>query len=379
MDFRISEEQELMVEAIRDAMTRENLEPYFLECDRNHEFPQKWWDIISDLGLHSMFIPEEYGGDGEGAVSMFLAMEEMGRLGAPIYLFWEHVKVDDLQTDGTQEQIDKFMPLFLEGKSAFSQGYSEPSAGTDLSSNSIQTTYTLKEDGNYSINGHKHFISGATNSDYCMTLAKNSENPEELTLFFVPTKVEGARVEPMEKMGLNMEDVCDVWFDDVVVSEAAIFGGIGNGLTAASSALDYERLVDAFNAYGQALCAYEDACRYANQRLVQGRPITSRQLIRNHIMQMAMRIYTMRDLCLHFAWNKDQGILKREEASLAKQYCSEAANEVVDHAMQVLAGIGYCGSRVSRIYRDLRITRISGGTGEIQTLIATKQILRQYE
>jgi len=82
---------------------------------------------------------------------------------------------------------------------------------------------------------------------------------------------------------------------------------------------------------------------------------------------------------LHFAWNKDQGILKREEASLAKQYCSEAANEVVDHAMQVLAGIGYCGSRVSRIYRDLRITRISGGTGEIQTLIATKQILRQYE
>ncbi|MEG0764994.1 MAG: acyl-CoA dehydrogenase family protein, partial [Pseudoflavonifractor sp.] len=88
--------------------------------------------------------------------------------------------------------------------------------------------------------------------------------------------------------------------------------------------------------------------------------------------------YTMRDLLLHFAWNKDNGILRREEASIAKQYCSESANIVADHALQILGGIGFCGHRVSRIYRDLRITRISGGTGEIQTVIASKQILKRY-
>ncbi|NCB62604.1 MAG: acyl-CoA dehydrogenase, partial [Clostridia bacterium] len=122
MDFRLTEEQELMVQAIMDAMTRENLESYFQDCDKNHEHPEKWWDILKELGLFSMFLPEEAGGDGEGAVTMFLVMEALGRCGAPIYLFWDHVKADALLENGTKEQIDKFMPLFFEGGSAYAQG-----------------------------------------------------------------------------------------------------------------------------------------------------------------------------------------------------------------------------------------------------------------
>lgn len=377
MDFRLTEEQELMVQAIEEAMTRENLESYFQDCDKNHEHPEKFWDILNELGCFSMFLPEEAGGDGEGAVTMLLVMEALGRCGAPVYLFWDHVKADALLENGTKEQIDKFMPLFFEGHPAFAQGFSEPTAGTDLSSGTILTTYTRK-DGKVYINGHKHFISGAQGSDYCLTLAKNSENPEEMTLWFVPTDGPNCKKEPMETMGLHMENVNDIWFDNVEIEEKDMFSTEGNGLLATSKGFDYERLIDAFNAYGQALCAYEDACRYANQRVAFGKEIGKLQLIQNHIMEMAMRIYSMRDMLLHFAWNKDNGMLKREEASIAKQYCSEAANEVADHAMQVMAGIGFCGSRVSRIYRDLRITRISGGTGEIQTVIASKQILRKY-
>lgn len=377
MDFRLTEEQELMVQAIEEAMTRENLESYFQDCDKNHEHPEKFWDILNELGCFSMFLPEEAGGDGEGAVTMLLVMEALGRCGAPVYLFWDHVKADALLENGTKEQIDKFMPLFFEGHPAFAQGFSEPTAGTDLSSGTILTTYTRK-DGKVYINGHKHFISGAQGSDYCLTLAKNSENPEEMTLWFVPTDGPNCKKEPMETMGLHMENVNDIWFDNVEIEEKDMFSTEGNGLLATSKGFDYERLIDAFNAYGQAICAYEDACRYANQRVAFGKEIGKLQLIQNHIMEMAMRIYSMRDMLLHFAWNKDNGMLKREEASIAKQYCSEAANEVADHAMQVMAGIGFCGSRVSRIYRDLRITRISGGTGEIQTVIASKQILRKY-
>lgn len=377
MDFKFTEEQELMVQAIEEAMTRENLESYFQDCDNNHEHPSKFWDILKELGCFSMFLPEEAGGDGEGAVTMFLVMEALGRCGAPVYLFWDHVKADALLENGTKEQIDKFMPLFFEGHPAYAQGFSEPTAGTDLSSQTILTTYTRK-DGKVYINGHKHFISGAQDSDYCLTLAKNSDNPEQLTLWFVPTNVPNCKKEPMEKMGINMENVNDIWFDNVEIEEKDMFSTEGNGLLATSKGFDYERLIDAFNAYGQAICAYEDACRYANQRVAFGKEIGKLQLIQNHIMQMAMRIYSMRDMLLHFAWNKDNGCLKREEASIAKQYCSEAANEVVDHAMQIMAGIGFCGSRVSRIYRDLRITRISGGTGEIQTVIASKQILKHY-
>ena len=378
MDYRLTEEQELMVQAIEDALDRENLETYFQDCDKNHEHPTKFWDLLRDLGCFSMFLPKEYGGDGEGAITMFLVMEALGRKGCPIYLFWDHVKADALADVGTKEQIDKFMPLFFEGNPAFAQGFTEPTAGTDLSPDTIMTTYTRKN-GKVYINGHKHFISGAQDSDYCLTLAKNSDDPTQLTLWFVPTNVPECKKEPMEKMGINMENVNDIWFDNVEIEESDMFSFEGNGLMATSKGFDYERLIDAFNAYGQALCAYEDACRYANQRIVKGQELGRFQLIQNHIMEMAMRIYTMRDLCLHLAWNKDNGCLKREEASIAKQYCSESANIVVDHAMQILGGIGFCGSRVSRIYRDLRITRISGGTGEIQTIIASRQILKKYK
>lgn len=383
MDFKLTEEQELMVQAIEEAMTRENLEPYFQECDKNSVHPEKWWDILKELGCFSMFLPEDAEGDdgevggGEGAITMFLVMEALGRAGAPIYLFWDHVKADALLENGTKEQIEKFMPMFFRGESAYAQGFSEPTAGTDLSSEAIMTTYTRKN-GKVYINGHKHFISGAQDNDYCLTLAKNAEKPEELTLWFVPTNVPNSKKEPMETMGLHMENVNDIWFDNVEIEEKDMFSTEGNGLLATSKGFDYERLIDAFNAYGQALCAYEDACRYANTRIVFGKPIAKLQLIQNHIMEMTMRIETMRNLLIRYAWNKDNNCLTRAEASIAKQYCSESANEVVDHAMQVMAGVGFCGSRVSRIYRDLRITRISGGTGEIQTVIASRQVLKKY-
>ena len=150
MDFRITEEQELMVQAIEEAMTRENLEPYFQDCDKNHTHPEKWWEILKELGCFSMFLPEEAEGEdgepggGEGAVTMFLVMEALGRCGAPIYLFWDHVKADALLENGTKGQIDKFMPLFFKGNGAFAQGFSEPTAGTELSSNTILTTYTRR-------------------------------------------------------------------------------------------------------------------------------------------------------------------------------------------------------------------------------------------
>ena len=377
IDFKLTEEQELMVQAITDAMTRENLEPYFQECDKNHQHPEKFWDILRELGCFSMFLPKEAGGDGEGAITMFLVMEALGRLGAPIYLFWDHVKVDALMENGTQEQIDKFLPDFLNGGSGYAQGFSEPTAGSDLSSNTIMTTYE-RRNGKVYINGHKHFISGAQNSDWCLTLCKNKDNPEELTLWMVPTNVPNCKKEPMETMGLFMENVNDIWFDDVEIEEKDMFSTEGNGLMATSKGFDYERLIDAFNAYGQAYCAFEDACRYANQRVAFGKEIGKQQLIQNHIMQMAMRMEAMRGMLLQYAWNKDNDCLTREQASIAKQYCSESANEVVDHAMQVMAGIGFCGSRVSRLYRDLRITRISGGTGEIQTKIASRAILKKY-
>ena len=101
MDFRITEEQELMVQAIEEAMTRENLEPYFQDCDKNHTHPEKWWEILKELGCFSMFLPEEAEGEdgepggGEGAVTMFLVMEAL-----------DHVHVEAVGVDLIGDLLD---------------------------------------------------------------------------------------------------------------------------------------------------------------------------------------------------------------------------------------------------------------------------------
>ena len=168
-------------------------------------------------------------------------------------------------------------------------------------------------------------------------------------------------------------------FDIIFCGKQAIDGDTAQVGPEIAEHIGLPQVTYAFNAYGQALCAYEDACRYANQRIVKGQEIGRLQLIQNHIMEMTMKIEAMRNMLLHYAWNKDNNCLTRAEASIAKQFCSESANDIADHALQVMGGIGYCGSRVSRIYRDLRITRISGGTGEIQTVIASRQVLKKYK
>ncbi|EHN6140448.1 acyl-CoA dehydrogenase family protein [Escherichia coli] len=127
--------------------------------------------------------------------------------------------------------------------------------------------------------------------------------------------------------------------------------------------IEMERLINAARSTGFAECAFEDAARYANQRIAFGKPIGHNQMIQEKLALMAIKIDNMRNMVLKVAWQADQHQSLRTSAALAKLYCARTAMEVIDDAIQIMGGLGYTDeARVSRFWRDVRCERIGGGT-----------------
>ena len=177
-----------------------------------------------------------------------------------------------------------------------------------------------------------------------------------------------------------MQSTCEVYLEDVELDEEDLVGVEGNGFLQTMKNFEIERLVMAAKVVGMAECAFEDAARYANQRMQFGKPIGKFQLIQEKIVRMKIKIENMRNMIYKCAWEKDNGIPVRNSAALAKLYCAQSANEVIDDAMQIMGGIGYTKDcRISRLWRDARVFRIGGGTDEIMIHIAGRGILEEYK
>ncbi|WP_258361133.1 acyl-CoA dehydrogenase [Moorella sulfitireducens (nom. illeg.)] len=379
MDFRKTEEQELLLESLRELITREFSEEYFKECDEKHQYPEKFMKALVDNGFGLLGIPEEYGGTPVDTLTLILVSEEIARLGAPGYLFGSVLQIDDMLTFGSEEQKKITMELTKQGKIAFCLGITEPQAGSDT--NAISTTFTRKN-GKVYINGHKTFITGAMSAPYMLCMTRDfsvSDLSRAFTMWWVPMDAPGVRIEPLHKIGWFMQNTCEVYLDNVEIEEKDIVGREGYGFIQLMKNFEVERLLMAAIALGQAECAFEDAARYANQRVQFGKPIGTFQLIQEKLTYMAIKIENMRNMVYKCAWEKDNGISLQVSSALAKLYCAQASFEVIDDAMQIMGGIGYTTDhRISRLWRDNRINRIGGGTDQIMIHIAGRGILKQY-
>lgn len=376
MDFRLTDEQELLVAGIRELMARENWESYFAECDVNCQYPERFVKELADLGIDSLLLPEEHGGFDAGAVTVAAAWEELGRLGAPTYVLYQLTGFNTILKEGTQEQIDKIMALHGTGKQMWNSAITEPGAGSDVGG--LQTTYTRKN-GKVYLNGHKTFITSSAGVPYLVVMARDSENYNVFTEWFVSMDKPGIKKEKLSKLGLKMDSVCEIYFDNVELEEKDMFGKEGNGFNRIKEEFDFERFLVGCCDYGNALCAFEDAAKYANQREQFGQKIGRQQLIQEKFCNMAIKLTNMRNMLYEAAWKYDNGQTITGEAAMCKYYCANASFEVVDEAMQVLAGIGVVGDhRISRFWRDLRVDRVSGGSDEMQILTAGREALKKY-
>lgn len=376
MDFKLTDEQELFVAAIQKLMAKENWESYFQECDNNSQYPERFVKELADIGIDSLLLPEEQGGFNAGAVTVAAAWEELGRLGAPTYVLYQLTGFNTILKYGTEEQIAKIMALHGTGKQMWNSAITEPGAGSDVGS--LQTTYTRK-DGKVYLNGHKTFITSSAANPYLVVMSRDAETGTKYTEWFVDMDKPGIKKEKLKKLGLRMDSVCEIYFDNVELEEKDMFGAEGNGFNRVKEEFDFERFLVGCCNYGTALCAFEDAAKYANQREQFGEKIGRFQLIQEKFCNMAIKLTNMRNMLYETAWKYDNGQRITGEAAMCKYYCANAAFEVIDDAMQVFAGIGVAGDhRISRFWRDLRVDRVSGGSDEMQILTAGREALKKY-
>lgn len=383
MDFRITEEQELLLESLREVMARACPESYMRECNEQGRYPQELVDALTESGFGLLGVPEEYGGTPVDTATLMLVAEEITKQGGPHFVFGQALSIADMLQFGSDEQKRQCMAEVTAGRVGFVLGFTEPQAGSD--SSAIATTFT-RRDGKVYLDGHKTFMSNAQRARYMLCLARDAAAADDtskknaFTMWWMPMASPGVTVEPLKKIGWHMLDTCEVYLKDVELDESDLVGVEGNGFLQAMVNFEVERLLMAASLLGMAECAFGDAARYANQRRQFGRPIGSFQLIQEKVTSMALKIEHMRNQVAKVAWEIDNGVPVQIDSALAKLYCARAANEVIDDALQIMGGIGYTTDcRISRLWVDARVHRIGGGTDEVMVHIAGRNILKQYQ
>jgi len=379
MDFKRTEEQELLLESLRTVYERGDFEEYFKECDRNHAYPSKAVEALGEAGFSSLGIPEEHGGTETDLLTQVMVAEEAHALGWPS-LCWINfsTEVDDILAFGNEQQQAQILEYALQGRKPFTLGFTEPQAGSD--SAAMATTAT-KRDGKVYINGVKTFNTSADMAPFMLCVARSgvNENPyKDFSMYLFPMDREGVRISKLDKIGNNMCGTFEVYLNDVECDESDLVGAECQGFYQLMKNFEVERITICAANVGMARCAYDEALRYAAQREQFGKPIGTFQLIQEKLVDMRIKIENMQNMLYKAAWKKDQGESVSIDSSLLKRYTGKAAFEVIDDAMQIMGGIGYVNDcRISRLWRDQRVYRIMAGTEEIMVHTAGRALVKE--
>lgn len=292
------------------------------------------------------------------------------------------MQIDDMVAFGSPEHIELVSNQIMTGKGGFSLGFTEPGAGSD--SNAMTTTATRKSDGTVVLNGSKCFVTNADVSEYLLIVCREAE-PEDpkywTSMYFVHKDTKGVSLTPMHKLGQKAGgSLCEVRLDDVVVPESSLVGTRGHGFVQLMKNFEIERLTASCRAMGMAQNAMNIAAAYAGERIAFGQPIGNFQLIQELLVENEIMIQNMRNMIFKAAWEKDNGISIRTAASLVKYYCARSSFTVIDNCMQIMGGLGYTDEcPIARLWRDVRVYRIGGGTDQIQIHIAGRQLVKKYK
>jgi short/branched chain acyl-CoA dehydrogenase len=376
MMFELSGEHETFRKVVRDFAERE-IAPHVATWDREHRLPTDLVHAMGELGLFGLVVPEEYGGSGADFTSLCVAIEELGRVDQSIGVTLEAgvgLGINPILTYGTEEQKQQWLPDLVAGRALAGFGLTEPDAGSDASATK---TRAVLEDGYWTINGAKAFItnSGADITSLVTVTARTGS--DEISSIIVPSGTPGFVVEPpYEKLGWRISDTHGLSFDDCRVPESNLLGRRGDGYRQFLAVLDDGRIAIAALAVGLAQGCLDLSLRYANERQTFGSPIGSRQAVAFSLSDLAVSVEAARLLTYKAAWLKDAGRPKaqiKQAASMAKLYATEAAVTATRTATQVFGGNGFMEEfPVARFYRDAKILEIGEGTSEVQRMLIAR-------
>ncbi len=378
--MQLGEEKDMLRDMVR-RVTDEKVRPLVAAMEESDSFPEELAHVFGDLGLLSMWVPEEYGGSGGDLTSVCIAKEETGKASLAASTLCANNSIGlilPVLHFGTEEQKRRYLPLSAKGRTIVSVAITEPEAGSDVSA--IRTS--ARRDGNsYVINGQKNWITWGGNAHYVLVFARTSESKghDGISSFLVDTKTKGFNVGPKEaKMGRHGAPTYGLHFENMRVDADCLIGEEGQGFKQCMRILDMNRPSVAASSLGLAQSALDESIQYAKDRKQFGRRIADFQAIQFKIAAMAMKTEAARTLLYTSAQEIDSGDLSRLTllSSMCKCFVTDVAMEVALEAVQVHGAYGYSKEfPVERIMRDAKLNQILEGTNEIHHIIIARQLL----
>lgn len=373
-----TDEQRAFQEAA-DRFAREHVEPVAAQIDESGAFPAGIVRQMGALGLLGVTVPAEWGGAGRDYVCYALAIEALARASATVGVIAtvnNSLVAEPLAHFGTDPQRQTWLRRLATGEALGAFALSEENAGTDAAN---QQTRAAFDGQGYRLNGRKVWVANSEVADLIIVFAATQPDiaGRGITAFLVPADAPGiVRRARYDSLGVRGLGCMDLEFADVHVDSSQVLGALGKGFQIARWALDGGRVAIAAQALGVGQAALDEAIAYAKQRTTFGQPIANYQAIQWMLADVATELDAARMLVWKAACAKDLQERCTLEASMAKLAASEAAHRAADKAMQILASAGYRrGSKVERLFRDVRAAEIYQGTSEVQRMIIAASVL----
>jgi len=380
MDYFLTDDQ-MMIKDLTRQIAEEKVIPLREELDEKEEFPWEIMNVLAQSDLFGLFIPEEYEGLGKGSLELCIAVEELSRacLGVSTTYAANALGTYPILLFGSEEQKKKYLPDIAAGKRLVAFALTEANAGSDAAG--IQTTARL-EGNEYILSGTKQWITNGGEAEIYTVIAitDKSKGARGASAFIVENGVPGFHFGKKEKkMGIRASSTRELIFDNCRIPKENIIGKEGLGFIVAMRTLDNSRTGVGAQGVGVAQGAFEEALKFARQRVQFGHPIISFQAVQHMLADMAIEIEAARALIYSIARYIDSGAKDiTKESAISKVFATDMAMRVTTNAVQVMGGSGYMREYpVEKMMRDAKILQIYEGTNQIQRNVIAQALIKE--
>jgi alkylation response protein AidB-like acyl-CoA dehydrogenase len=378
MDFRPTEEQELLRRSVREFAEAE-IRPHVREWDEAQHFPIEIVPKLARLGLLGIQCPEAYGGAGMSAIDYCICIEELARVDPGLALSvaaHNGLCAAHIAAFGTETQKGKYLVPLARGEKIGVWGLTESTSGSDAAG---MHTSAARAGRDWVLNGAKTFTTHGRVGDIMVVMAVTDRpaGTRGISAFIVERGTPGMTPGKKEdKLGMRASETSEVLFEECRIPPDHLLGEEGRGFIDTMQVLDGGRIGIAALSVGLAQGAYEAALRYAQERKAFGKTIGQFQAIQWKLADNATRIEAARLLTYRAAYLKDRGERTTLQSSMAKLYASEIAVKATDDCVQIHGGYGFVKDYpAEKFFRDVKLTTIGEGTSEIQRLVIARQLL----
>ena len=371
-----TDEHDLFRSMIRDFVSRE-ITPYVNEWDEAEEFPRELYKKAGEVGLFGLGFDEQYGGHGPLDPLMLIILSEevamCGAGGVGAGLISNYIGAPPINHGGSDEVKAEILPGMMSGDLICALAITEPSGGSDVAN---LTTTAVRDGDHYVVNGSKTFITSGMRADYVTTAVRTGgKGAGGVSMMAIPTTTGGFSKTPLTKQGWWSSDTATLYFDDCRVPERYLLGVENAGFELIMNNFNAERLFLIAGMVGGARVCYDEALAWARERQTFGKRLADHQVIRHKLVEMDRMINASAAWMEQLAWRISEGERPiahlaelKVQASLTMEFCAREAS-------QILGGASYLrGNPVERMYREVRVNAIGGGSEEIMRDLAAKQL-----